>query len=216
MPTSHKDITVLIADDHPTTRAGIRAILETTPDIRIIGEVENGFQVEKTVAALQPNILLLDLIMPGPKPAQLEKSIRAQFPEIITLVLTAHDRDAYLATMMDMGVAGFLCKTETGETLVAAIRLAASGLSIFTEDQCRRALSWRHLAGEKWKSLTAREREVLHLIMEGRDNKYIAKELGITSKTAAYHVTSILKKLNVKCRHEAIAWVQRYLPDNLD
>lgn len=216
VPNSKNTITVLLADDHPTTRAGIRTILHETPDIQVIGEAENGFQVQEMVAELHPNILLLDLVMPGPTPAQLEKWVRTNFPKTITLVLTVHDRDAYLASMMDAGVSGFLSKTETGERLISAIRRATSGTSLFTEEQFERALRWKQMAGEKWENLTARERQTLRLIVDGCDNKCVAETLGIAIKTAAYHVTNVLKKLEVKSRHEAIAWAHKYLPDNLE
>lgn len=214
VPHSQNVITVLLADDHPTTRAGIRAILQETTDIQVIGEAENGFQVQEMVAELRPSILLLDLVMPGPTPAQLEKWVRANFPETITLVLTAHDRDAYLASMMDAGASGFLSKTETGERIVSAIRRAASGTPLFTEEQFERALRWKQAAGEKWQTLTEREREIIRLLVEGYDNKDIAQKLNIAPKTTAFHITNILKKLEVKSRHEAIAWVHKYLPDN--
>lgn len=216
VPNSKNTITVLLADDHPTTRAGIRAILQGTPDIQVVGEAENGFQVQGMVAELRPNILLLDLVMPGPTPAQLEKWVRANFPETITLVLTAHDRDAYLASMMDVGASGFLSKTETGERIVSAIRRAAGGASLFTEEQFERARRWKQAAGEKWQALTEREREIVRLLVEGYDNKEIAQQLNIAPKTTAFHITNILKKLEVKSRHEAIAWVHKYLPDNLE
>ncbi|MDL1911375.1 response regulator transcription factor [Chloroflexi bacterium CFX6] len=209
-------ITVILADDHPTTRAGIRAILNETPDIRVIGEAENGFQAQEMVEKHRPKILLLDLVMPGPTPAHLEKWVRTNFPETITLVLTAHDRDAYLASMIDAGASGFLSKTETGERLISAIRRAVSGVPLFTEEQFERALRWKQAAGEKWEILTNREREIIRLLAEGYDNKKIAKKLAIAPKTTAFHVTNILKKLDVKSRHEAIAWVNKYLPDNLE
>ena len=216
MANIQNPITVLLADDHPTTRAGIRAILSEAPDIRVVGEAENGFQVEKMVTELRPNILLLDLVMPGPSPAQLEKWVRTNFPEVITLVLTAHNRDAYLASMMDAGAAGFLSKTETAEKLITAIRRAISGTSLFTEEQFERALRWRDTAGKKWENLTNREREVLRLLSEGSDNKQLAQELDITVKTASFHVSNILKNLQVKSRHEAVAWAYKYLSDNLE
>jgi DNA-binding NarL/FixJ family response regulator len=209
-------ITVLIADDHPATRAGLCAILKDLPDIKVVGEAEDGFQVEKLVAELRPNILLLDLVMPGPTPAQLEKQVRTNYPETITLVLTAHDRDAYLAGMMDAGAAGFLSKTETGGRLISAIRRAALGDDLFTEEQFVRAAHWRDMAGHKWENLTRREHEIIQLIVNGCDNKQIAENLGITVKTISFHVSNILKKLDVNSRHEAIAWVHKYLPDHME
>lgn len=97
-----------------------------------------------------------------------------------------------------------------------AIRRAASGDSIFTEEQFERALRWRQEAGERLEKLSVRKRQVLSLVAEGRDNKTIAELLHITVKTTAYHVTNILKKLKVKSRHEASAWEQKYLSDNLE
>lgn len=216
MLTDQSTIQVLIADDHPTIRAGIRAILDQTLDIQVVGEAEDGFHLEKMIAELHPHILLLELVMPGPALAQLEKIIRDNFPKIITLVLTAHDHDAYLVRSMDAGASGFFSKTETGENLISAIRRAASGASLFTEEQFERATHWRRQTEKKWGSLTLREGQILRLLVEGCDNKCIAETLGITAKTVAYHVTNILKKLDVKSRCEAGAWVHKYLPDNLE
>lgn len=209
-------ITVLIADDHPSTRAGLLAILNNQPDIRVVGEAENGFQVEKLIAELRPNILLLDLVMPGPTPAQLEKWVRTNFPETATLVLTAHDRDAYLAGMMDAGATGFLAKTEAGERIISAIRRVAGGELLYTEDQLMRAMRWRDTAGKKWESLTKREREIVQLVVDGCDNRQIAEKLNVAVKTISFHISNILKKLDVNSRHEAVAWVRKYLPDNLE
>ena len=103
-------ISLILADDHPSTRAGLRAILSSTPDIKIVGEAQDGFEAKKLVDQLRPKILLLDLKMPGPPPAEIEKWVRSHCPETTTLVLTAHDRSAYLAEMMEAGVAGFLTK----------------------------------------------------------------------------------------------------------
>jgi len=209
-------ITVLLADDHPTTRAGIRTILHETPDIRVVGEAENGFQVQEMVAELQPKILLLDLVMPGPTPAELEKWVRTNFPETITLILTAHNRDVYLTTMMDAGAVGFLSKTETGEKLILAIRRAAGGSSLYTEEQFQRAMRWRQEAGDKLKDLTRRELQILQLISAGNDNKQISLRLEISTKTTAYHITNILSKLGVNSRHEASTWAYKHLPNNLE
>ena len=99
-------ITVFIADDHEMTRKGIRNFLDQAPDIQVVGEAEDGDEVKRLVAHLQPRVLLLDLVMPNLSPAELEKWIRTNYPETITLVLTAHDRDAYLSGMIEAGVAG--------------------------------------------------------------------------------------------------------------
>lgn len=212
MITDRNIITVLLADDHPTTLAGIRAILQEAPDIQVVGETDNGKDAMRLVTELCPQVLLLDLIMPGPSPAELERWVRANCPETNTLVLTAHDRDAYLSSMMDAGAVGFISKTEKAEQLIQAIRLAAGGEILFDSEQLARAQGWREKAGNKWESLTDREREILRLLSDGLDNKAIAEKLVISSKTTAFHVTNILKKLGVNSRHEAVAWLHKYFP----
>jgi two-component system, NarL family, response regulator LiaR len=209
-------ITILLADDHPTTRAGIRAILQEASDIKVVGEADNGNDTMRLVAELSPQILLLDLQMPGPSPAELEKWVRKNYPNTITLVLTAHDRDAYLASMIDAGAVGFLSKTERAEQLIAAIRRAAGGEILFESKQLARAQRWREEVGSKWQKLTNREREILQLLAGGLDNMTIAEKLKVSPKTIAFHVTNVLGKLDVKSRHEAIAWLHKYFPENLE
>lgn len=209
-------ITVILADDHPMVREGIRSVLNKTPDIQIVGEAETGNEVQTLIGQLRPRILLLDLKMPGPHPAEIEKWVRTHYPETVTLVLTAHDRDSYLSRMMDAGAAGLIDKNESGERLVGAIRRAARGEFLFDNRQLDRARQWRQTAGEKWESLTNREREILRLLVKGFDNAHIGNVLMITGKTVAYHITNILVKLGVNSRQEAIAWMHKYSPDMLD
>lgn len=209
-------ITVILADDHPLIREGIRSILNKASDIQIVGEAESGNEVKELVAKLKPRILLLDLKMPGPHPAEIEKWVRTNHPDTVTLVLTAHDRDSYLSRMMDAGAAGLLDKNESGERLVGAIRRAANGEVLFDRQQLARAREWREAAGEKWESLSMREREILRLMVKGLDNIQISKALFVTAKTVAFHITHIFSKLGVSSRQEAIAWVRKYSPDMLD
>lgn len=209
-------ITVILADDHPLVREGIRAILNKAADIQILGEAESGHEVQQLVAQLRPRILLLDLKMPGPHPAEIEKWVRTNYPDTVTLVLTAHDRDSYLSRMIDAGASGLLDKGESGERLVGAIRRAAQGEIIFDASQISRARQWRQTAGIKWESLTMREREILRLIVKGLDNIYIGNVLNVTPKTVAYHTTNIFAKLGVSSRQEAIAWIHKYSPDMME
>ena len=123
-------ITLIFADDEPVARAGIRKILSQADDIEIIGEAQDGYEAQKMVAALRPRILLLDLKMPGPRPAELDRWVRENFPDTLTLVLTAHDRDQHLAGMIDSGAAAYLTKSDSESKLIEAIRRAARGVSI--------------------------------------------------------------------------------------
>jgi DNA-binding NarL/FixJ family response regulator len=132
--------------------------------------------------------------------------VRANYPEIITLVLTAHDRDAYLSQMMDAGVAGYLDKKLRAGELVAAIRRAANGEFLFDRDQLQRARRWREETRHKWESLSTREREVLQLLTEGKNNRAIAASLGIRINTVEKHLENIYRKLEVSSRGETIHW----------
>ena len=208
-------ISVLIVDDHPPLRAGVRAILEQTSDIYVAGEAENGDEAERLLDELRPRIVLLDLKMPGFSPSAFEKWARENYPETITLVLTAHDRDAYLASMMNAGAAGYLDKSERAENLITAIRSAAYGETLFTQEQMQRVLEWNKDKGKKWGSLTKRERQVLTLIGEGLGNKSISRRLSISIKTTEQYVSSILKKLNTHTRQEASTWLVENVPEEI-
>jgi len=206
-------IRVLLVDDHEVTRAGIRTILEAAPDIEVIGEAEDGETARQVVADLQPDVLLLDLKMPGIPSYEVEKWVRQRYPQIVTLILTAHDRDFYLASMMEAGASGYLSKSERAEKLVAAIRRAVRGEVLFTDEQYERVQQWNRQAGQKWDSLTDRERQTLELLVQGMDNAQIAKTLDVTERTAAYHVGNIIRKLGVTSRQEVISWAIKHIPD---
>jgi len=209
MNDPHPTIRLLLADDHPATRAGLRAILAQAHDIAVVGEAQDGHEARRLVAELQPHILLLDLQMPGLRSADLEKWVRTRYPETVTLVLTAHERDAYLADMADAGVAGFLSKSRPPEQLIDAIRRAARGEVLFDGEQLARIQRWREEVGQRWASLTEREREVLLLVAQGITDQQIAEKLHLQAKTVGNHVSSILKKLNVASRTEAAVWAIR-------
>jgi DNA-binding NarL/FixJ family response regulator len=206
MSTQHNIITVLIADDHEMTRRGIHDFLEQAPDICVVGEAEDGCEIKEMVACLRPRILLLDLIMPNLSPAELERWVRTNYPETITLVLTAHDRDAYLSNMLEAGVAGYLDKKLRAGQLIAAIRRAACGESIFDKEQLARARRWREEVSRRWDSLTHRERHVLQMLTEGCSNKAISESIGISVHTVEKHLQHIYKKLGVTSRSEAVFW----------
>jgi DNA-binding NarL/FixJ family response regulator len=208
-----KKISVLIVDDHPSLRAGVRAMLEKTPDIYVVGEAGSGDDAKNLLVKLRPDIILLDLKMPGFSPAAFEKWARENYPETITLVLTAHDRDAYLANMMDAGAAGYLDKDARSGQLIAAIRRAASGESLFDEQQKKRAAKWHEEIEKKWNSLSEREKQVLRRIADGQSNKAIASGMGITTKTVDKHLEKIYEKLRVTSRAEAILWGSEHAGD---
>jgi NarL family two-component system response regulator LiaR len=210
MNTSKRTIRVLIADDHPVTRQGIHAILEEASDIEIVGEAKDGTEAKQMVAKLDPDVLLLDLVMPGLRACEIEARVRTNCPATVTLVLTGHDRDYYLAKALEAEVAGFLTKEEAPERLAEAIRCAARGEILITGGPLARAKRWREEAGARWKSLTQREQEVLRLLVDGQSTQQIAETLSVSDRTVRTHIGNILGKLGVASRSEAIAWAWRY------
>lgn len=213
MADPRKRITVLIADDHEMTRKGIRDFLEQAPDMQIVGEAQDGDEIKRLIAELHPQLLLLDYIMPKLSPSELERWVRENHPETITLVLTAHDRDAYLVGMIEAGAVGYLDKKLKAGELIASIRRAVRGEILFTKEQFERANRWREDVTTKWESLSDREREVLQLLTEGHENKAIAESLNITINTVEKHLANIYDKLGVTSRTEAVHWWDEKITD---
>ncbi len=205
--TDTKPIHVLLVDDHPQTRQGIRATLEKTPDIVVVGEAGDGAEAQALVAALRPDILLLDLVMPGPRPADIERWVRAEYPETVTLILTGHARDALLAEMEEAGAVGLLDKAVAAPALVEAIRRAAAGEVLYTPEQQARVRRWREEVGQRWDNLTEREQEVAQQIATGKTNGQIAETLEIGEHTVETHVSNVLRKLALATRTEVAVWL---------
>ncbi len=202
-------VRVLLADDHPVVRAGIRAMLEKAPDIQVVGEATEGAEVQRLTAELYPQVLLLDLRMPGPPAEETVAWVRAHHPETAVLVLTAYDVNHYLARMVAAGAAGFVAKEEVPERIVEAVRRVAQGEVLFSGEQLARARDWREEVGKRWESLTKREREVLTLMVRGQSTQQIAEALRVKASTIETHIGNILAKLNVASRAEAVAWAWR-------
>ncbi len=218
MSETERPIHIVIADDHPVTREGVRAALESAADIDVIGAAKDGREAQELVKALHPDILLLDLVMPGPRPADIERWVRHNHPETITLILTAHDRDYYLAETVKAGAVGFLTKEKAPQQLIAAIRRAAQGDVLLMPDQLARIQAWDKDVKARWQRLTKREREILGLMAEGKTTAQIAEALVVTENTVRTHVGNLLGKLEVDSREAAIAWAWKhgFIEDDTD
>lgn len=199
-------ITVIIADDHEVTRMGLRRLLQAAPDLELMGEAADGDAAQRLIAQLKPRVAVLDLVMPGTSPADIALWAAQYHAKTAVLVLTAHDRDYYLSQMLDAGAVGYLDKNERGEALLAAIRKAACGQILFTQEQRRRAKDWRENVQVVWETLTLREQDVLRLLGEGLNNRDIGKRLCIAEKTVGKHVSAVLDKLGLNSRTEAALW----------
>jgi DNA-binding NarL/FixJ family response regulator len=202
-------IRVLIVDDHPVVRNGLRAFLNAQPDIVVVGEASDGEGVLRQVETLRPDVVLLDCCLPGPEGPAVAAAIRERHPTVSVLALSAYDDDRLLWEMWAAGASGYVLKDEPLERILAAVRAAGRGEPRFWPEQVERALRWWEETGRKWESLTEREREVLVRMAEGKSNREIAADLWISEKTVEKHVGRILEKLGVNTRIEAAIWAVR-------
>ena len=201
-------IAILIADDHPMFRFGLRARLGAEPDLAVVGEAATGEEAVALAADLAPDVVLMDLNLPGFNGIEATRRIRETAPAVAVLVVTMFDDDSVFAAMR-AGARGYLLKDAEGEETVRAIRAIAHGEAIFSPSVARRLLGYfaaPHPAVPErtFPELTERERAVLALLAEGYTNAAIAARLALSPKTARNYVSSIFGKLQVADRTEAI------------
>ncbi len=206
-------ISVLIADDHPMVRQGLRVFLELQPDIVVVGEAADGEQAARLARELDPDVILLDLVMPGTDGvAALELMAKAQVRGRV-LVVTSFGEHRTVVPAIRTGARGYVSKDVEPSALAAAIRAVAAG-HVLLGSQVAAALlapAGPQAGGEGADpQLTAREREVLDLIARGRSNREIARALTVSEKTVKTHVSSVLMKLGVADRTQAALWAVRH------
>lgn len=201
-------IRVLIADDHPLFRKGMRTLLSADPGVASIGEAETGEEAVRRALELQPDVVLMDLQMPGGSGVQATRDILAAAPAIRILVVTLFEDDDSVFLALRAGARGYVLKDTDEEEMLRAIRAVANGEAIFSPAIATRVLAYfaapRRSAPEVFPTLTDREREILGLIAQGRSNAAIAATLSLSPKTVANHVSNIFGKLQVADRAEAI------------
>jgi DNA-binding NarL/FixJ family response regulator len=203
-------ITVVIADDQPLVRSGLRMILEAEPDIEITGEAVDGAQALTLVTAARPDVLLLDVQMPGVDGLDAMTQIAATQTTTRVLMLTTFDIDEYVYRAMRAGACGFLLKDMAGEDIVAAVRQAARGVDALLAPAVTRRLVDRFARQRQQASmpaldrLTARELDVLRLVARGLTNAEIATELFIGETTVKTHVARLLMKLGLRDRVQVV------------
>jgi DNA-binding NarL/FixJ family response regulator len=200
--------TVVIVDDHPIVRAGMRAILQSAADIEIVGEGENGADALRLVDELRPDVLALDVQLPDLNGLEVTRQLRAKGAATAVLILTVHNDPQTIFGLLESGAVGYVLKDEALETLVSAVRSAARGETWLSPAVARQVV--RRAVGnpasappEALVGLTPREVEVLRLIARGLDNTAIAQELCLTKRTVQNHISNIYGKLGVASRTEA-------------
>ncbi|NLH97295.1 MAG: response regulator transcription factor [Clostridiaceae bacterium] len=209
-------ISVLIADDHPLFRQGIKQILELENDITVVAQAANGDEAVRLTREHKPDVILMDINMPGSNGLQAIKEIKDENINSKIIVLTIHEDREYLIKTIQMGAEGYVLKDAEPSVLIDAIRSVHQGQSYIQPNMTkelvkefnRLTLHGRERNGEN--RLTAREREVLKLIAEGMINKEIATKLYISEKTVKNHVSSIFRKLNVSDRTQAAIYAIKH------
>ncbi len=205
-------IRVLIADDHAILRQGLKALLSLADDIEVVGEAADGEQAVEQVRALRPDIVLMDVAMPGLGGLEATLAIRREHPDVKVLVLTQYEDGEYVRRFLQAGVSGYLLKKSAGADLAASIRAASRGGLVLDPDVAKAAITGpapERGGGSPYDSLTDREKQVLKLVAEGKSNKEVAAILGISVKTAMSHREHLMEKLDLHSRTELIHFAIR-------
>ena len=206
-------IEVVLADDQAMVRAGFRMILESEPDIAVVGEAENGEGAIAAIQRLRPDLVLMDIQMPGVDGLEATRRITAS-AELATrvVILTTFERDDYVFDALRSGASGFLLKNAPPEELVHAVRVVAQGDALLSPSVTRRIIGEfvqrpvRSIGGAELDRLTEREREVLRLLACGKSNAELAAELFVGEGTIKTHVSSVLAKLGLRDRVQAVVF----------
>jgi len=201
-------IRILLVDDHTVVRKGLRTFLSYDPDLEVVGEAADGVQAVRLARELMPDVVLMDLLMPGMDGIEATAAIRRESPEIEVLALTSVLEDASVVGAVRAGAIGYLLKDTQAEALCRAIKAAADGQVQLTPRAAARLMQ-AISAPQSPESLTERETEVLRLLAHGQSNKQIAHNLHTTEKTIKTHVSRILSKLGVQSRTQATLYAIR-------
>lgn len=206
-------IRVFIADDHTIVRQGLVSLLTCAPEFEVVGEAANGLDALEKILILAPQVAVLDISMPGLNGMELVKRLREQLPGCRLLVLTMHEEEEYVIHMVKAGAAGYLVKDSAAQELLEAVKALAQGKTYFSQHAAQVLASQYSQPPRVWedpyRDLTQRERQVFHLMVEGKTTKEVARELGISIKTVENHRSRVLDKLQVANIAELVRYAAR-------
>jgi len=195
-------IRLLIADDHPIVRAGLQDVLNSQPDLEVVGEASTGLEAVDLTSRLHPDVVVMDLRMPEMDGVEAIAQIKARHPNVQILVVTTYDSDADILPAIETGATGYLLKDTPRKELFEAIRKSAQGKPVLTSSVAARLME--RMRGPVEEALSTREIEVLKLVAKGARNRKIAEKLYITEATVKSHLIHIFGKLGVSDRTEAV------------
>jgi len=205
---------VLLADDHAILREGLRMVLDAQPQIKVVGEADNGREAVDMAEKLQPDVVVMDIAMPTLNGLEATRQIKKRWPQIRVVILTMHENHQYLMQIVKAGATGAVLKRSAGTELLTAIRAAAHGESYFSPAIASMMLEDYRVRlsddeGDSLELLTEREREVLQLVAEGKTNQEIADALFLSIKTIQTHRAHIMEKLGVHDRTDLVKYAIR-------
>ncbi|MYR47499.1 response regulator transcription factor [Streptomyces sp. SID5910] len=203
--TDDAPISLLVVDDHPVVRDGLRGMFAAAPGFRVLGEAANGAEALERAAALDPDVILMDLRMPGGGGVDAIRELTRRGARAKVLVLTTYDTDSDTLPAIEAGATGYLLKDAPRDDLFTAVRAAAQGRTVLSPAVASRLVSAVRAPRTPGEALSAREREVLALVARGTSNKEIARELFISEATVKTHLTHVYAKLGVNDRAAAVA-----------
>ena len=206
--------TIVLADDHPVVRQGLRALLGAEPDFAIVGEVTDGLEVAPLVERLKPNVLVLDLMLPGLSGLEVTRQVRQRSSQTRVIILSMYANEAYVLEALRNGAAGYVLKGAGAAELVQAVREVAAGrryLSPPLSESAIQAYVEKAKAAplDPYETLTTREREVLHLAAEGGSNTEVAVRLGISPRTAETHRANLMRKLGLHSQTDLVRYAMK-------
>lgn len=203
-------IRVLLVDDHPLVRTGLRTLLESADDMTVVAEAADGLQALSVLEESDPDVVLMDLSMPGIDGVATTKRVLAIRPQVQVVVVTSSAERSRVRAALDAGAVGYVLKDSNPDDLRAAVRSAANGHTPLDPRVAGALLPGGGLGGPR---LSERERQVLRLVSRGLANKQIGRALGITERTVKVHLGNVFRQLGVSDRTSAALWAREHLPD---
>lgn len=201
-------IRILLVDDHPSLRMGLRIVLEQAPGVQVVAEAGSGQEALALIQALQPDVVMLDCQLPDMPGSQVATELRRLELATRVLAFSGYDSDDYLAAMHDAGAVGYLLKEAPVSVMLEAIRRVGRGETVWRSEQLARIAQWRAEVQRPWTSLTDRERDLLLAMSRGESNRDLARRLHISERTVEFHISNVLGKLALPSRTAAVAWVK--------